>query len=108
MAEDDLYDPNAEILGELGAFEPHYEPRLIGLVKNSYPAQDSALTLQGEVMLHTFLDSSKFRVNLRINMTCSVLHHFTVSNRIFFPFSNVLITTLILVALFRCCSLWSP
>ena len=42
MAEDDLYDPNAEILGELGAFEPHYEPRLIGLVKNSYPAQDSA------------------------------------------------------------------
>jgi hypothetical protein len=40
--DDDIYDPNAEVLGELGAFEPHFDPRLITrVVSNSIPLEET-------------------------------------------------------------------
>lgn len=39
--DDDIYDPNAEVLGELGAFEPHFDPRLVGLVSGTFQVQES-------------------------------------------------------------------
>lgn len=41
MDADDVYDPNAEVLGELGAFSPDYDPRTITLVKNTLPIEET-------------------------------------------------------------------
>jgi hypothetical protein len=41
MDTEDVYDPNAEVLGELGAFSPDYDPRGISLVRNSLPIEET-------------------------------------------------------------------
>ena len=39
--DDDVYDPNAEVLGELGAFEPQYEPRLVGILRSTIAVEET-------------------------------------------------------------------